>query len=334
MLTKFNDVLEIIRKARYNALKTVNKHLIDLYWNVCEYVSKKVENDGWGKGTVNELSEFILNNEPTIKGFSSQNIWRMKQFYECYNDFPNLSTLLREINWSSNLHILSKTKSIEEKEYYIKLALKENYSVRELERQIDSSYYERAILSTPLREIKNLSTVLTEIHPNANNYFKDTYILDFLNLPESHSELQLKKGIVHNLKAFLLEIGKDFTFVGEEYQLQVGNKDFFIDLLFYHRELCCLVAFELKIDDFKPEYLGKLNFYLEALDRDVKKEQEKPSVGVLLCKSKDSDVVEYALSRSLSPTLISEYSTKLIDKKLLQAKLNEFYELAEENAND
>jgi predicted nuclease of restriction endonuclease-like (RecB) superfamily len=191
-------------------------------------------------------------------------------------------------------------------------------------------FFERNILT----EAK-LSTVLREIHPQANNYFKDTYILDFLNLAEEHTEFQLKKGIVNNLKTFLMEIGKDFTFVGEEYPLQVGSKDFYVDLLFYHRELCCLVAFELKIDDFKPEYLGKLNFYLEALDRDVKKVHEKPTVGILLCKSKENDIVEYALSRSLSPALVAEYNTKLIDKKLLERKLKEFYDNAEDrNQNE
>lgn len=331
MLTKFNEIIELIRKARINALKSVNKQLIDLYWNVGEYISRKIEQEEWGKNTVEELSYYIIQNEPEIKGFSPRNIWRMKQFYDTYRDYPILSTLLTEISWSANLNILSKTKSIEEKEFYIKLAIKENYSVRELERQIDSGYYERAILATTSQDNKILSTVLREIHPQTSNYFKDTYVLDFLNLPDVHSEFQLKKAISNNLKSFILEIGKDFTFVGEEFQLQVGKKDFYIDLLFFHRELCCLVAFELKIDEFKPEYLGKLNFYLEALDRDVKKTHEKPSIGVLLCKSKDSDVVEYAMSRNLSPTLVAEYYTKLIDKKLLQAKLQEFYELAEIN---
>ncbi|MCX6145676.1 MAG: PDDEXK nuclease domain-containing protein [Candidatus Kapabacteria bacterium] len=330
MLIKFTDVVELIRSARIDALKSVNKYLIDLYWSIGEHVSNKVVSEGWGKNIVSELSDFIRTQEPNIKGFSQQNIWRMKQFYEAYKDFPNLSTLLREISWSSNLHIISKTKSIEEKEFYLRLSIKSRFSVRELERQIDSALFERNILT----EAK-LSTVLREIHPQANNYFKDTYILDFLNLAEEHTEFQLKKGIVNNLKTFLMEIGKDFTFVGEEYPLQVGSKDFYVDLLFYHRELCCLVAFELKIDDFKPEYLGKLNFYLEALDRDVKKAHEKPTVGILLCKSKENDIVEYALSRSLSPALVAEYNTKLIDKKLLERKLKEFYENAEDrNQNE
>jgi hypothetical protein len=164
-----------------------------------------------------------------------------------------------------------------------------------------------------------------QIKPDLTHMFKDTYVLDFLNLPKNHSEKELRLALVSSFKDFILEFGKDFAFVGEEYRLSVGYKDYFIDLLFYHRGLQCLVAFELKIDDFKPEYLGKLNFYLEALDRDVKKKHENPSVGVILCKSKDKDIVEYCLSRNATPALISEYKTKLIPKKILQNKLHELF---------
>ncbi|PIW59562.1 MAG: DUF1016 domain-containing protein, partial [Candidatus Omnitrophica bacterium CG12_big_fil_rev_8_21_14_0_65_50_5] len=257
-------------------------------------------------------------------GYSSQNLWRMKQFYEAYRKYPKLSTLLRELGWSSHLHIISKTKTIEEKEFYLRLAIKERYSVRELERQIDSGLFERVILSK-----KKVPSLVTQIHPKAPEAFKDVYVLDFLNLPEAHSESDLSKGIVSNLKNFVLEFGKDFAFVGQEFRIQVGKNDYFIDLLFFHRGLRCLVMFELKIDDFKPEYLGKLNFYLEALDRDIRKEGENPSVGIILCKSKDDEVVEYALSRNLSPAMIAEYKTKLIPKKVLQKKLHEYYLLGE-----
>ena len=161
------------------------------------------------------------------------------------------------------------------------------------------------------------------------NIFKDTYLLDFLDLPEKHDEADLQHALIANLRRFLLELGRDFSFVGEQYLLQVGGKDFRLDLLFYHRELQCLVAVELKVDEFKPEYLGQLEFYLEALDRDVRKPHERPSIGVLLCATKDNEVVEYALSRSLSPTLIAEYQTQLPDKELLQTKLHEFYLLSQ-----
>jgi predicted nuclease of restriction endonuclease-like (RecB) superfamily len=243
---------------------------------------------------------------------------------------------LREISWSANLHILSKTKSIEEKEFYLHLAISEKYSVRELERQIDSCYFERTLqthseLSTPLREFTNMSKSLEENYKNINSVFRDKYLFEFLNLPEKYSEKDLQKELVRNIKHFLLEIGRDFSFVGEEYRLQVGSKDYFIDLLFFHRELQCLVAFELKIDDFKPSYLGQLSFYLQALDREVRKPHEKPSVGVLLCKTKDATVVEYSLSSTLSPALIAEYETKLVDKNYLQDRIQEYLNIDDEN---
>ena len=217
---------------------------------------------------------------------------------------------------------MSKTKSFEEGEFYIRLCIKERYSSRELERQIDSCYFERAMISE-----KKISQ-LRQNRPELAEVFKDTYLFDFLNLPPNYSEKDLRLGLVQRFKEFILEFGKDFTFVGQEYRLQIGKNDYFIDLLFYHRGLQCLVAFELKIEEFKPEFLGKLNFYLEALDRDIKKKHENPSVGVILCKSKDDEVVEYALSRNLSPTLVSEYKTKLIDKKTLKKKLHELYLLS------
>lgn len=228
---------------------------------------------------------------------------------------------MREISCSHNLAIFSRCKTVEEREFYLKFAKQENYSFRELDRQISASLFERTMIGN-----SKLSTVLRETKQDLTNTFKDSYVFEFLSLPEPHSENDLQSGLARQMKNFILELGKDFLFIGEEYKLQVGNSDFFIDLLFYHRGLQCLVAFELKADKFKPDQLGQLNFYLEALDRDVKKPNENPSIGVLLCKDKDSEVVEYALSRSLSPTMVSEYKTQLPDKKLLQQKLHELFD--------
>jgi len=175
------------------------------------------------------------------------------------------------------------------------------------------------------------STALRESNHDLTYTFKDSYVFEFLNLPEPHNESDLQSGLVRQMKNFILELGKNFLFIGEEYKLQVGNSDFYIDLLFYHRGLQCLVAFELKADKFRPAHLGQLNFYLEALDRDVKKANENPSIGILLCKDKDSEVVEYALSRSLSPAMVSEYKTQLPDKKILQQKLNEMFDNKTDN---
>lgn len=247
----------------------------------------------------------------------------MKQFYELYKDNEKVSTLLTQLSWSNHLKIMSACKNMEERIFYMNMCIKEKYSARELERQIDSGYYERYMLSQ-----RPLTHAIDESKQATGNIFLDNYVLDFLNLPAEVSEHDLQKSIIQNLKDFILEIGKDFTFIGEEYRVQVGNHDYYIDLLFYHRGLSCLVAFELKIGEFKPEYVGKINLYLEALDREVKKENENPSVGVILCASKDDEVVEFALSRSLSPTIVSEYNLKLIDKKLLQRKLKEYIELA------
>ena len=315
----FIEVIEIIKSSRITAIKSVNTELINLYWKIGEYIHLKIANAEWGDGVVRELASYIQDKYPEMKGYSDKNIWRMKQFYDTYKD-SKLSAVLRELSWTNNLLILSKSKTDKERDFYIKLSIKERYSSRELERQIDSGYYERSMISS-----KKLSSVMREIKPDLLNTFKDTYIFDFLDLPKNHTEKNLRQALVGSFKDFVLEFGKDFTYVGEEYRVSVGNHDYFIDLLFYHRELQCLFAFELKIDDFKPEYLGKLNFYLEALDRDVKKKHENPSVGVILCKSKDKEVVEYALSRSASPALISEYKTKLIPKKILQNKLHELF---------
>ena len=317
----FSDIINLIKQSRSNAIRAINAELIDLYWNVGKYISRKIENAEWGDSVVLELSKHIQQNEPEIKGFSDKNIWRMKQFYETYKSSPKLSTLLREISWSHNLAIFSRCKTNEEREFYLKLAKKENYSFRELDRQISASLFERTMIGN-----SKLSTLLRETNQNLTNTFKDSYVFEFLNLSEPHSESDLQSGLVKQMKSFILELGKDFLFISEEYKLQVGNSDFYIDLLFYHRGLQCLIAFELKADKFKPDHLGQLNFYLEALDRDVRKSNENPSIGVLLCKDKDSEVVEYALSRNLSPTMVSEYKTQLPDKKLLLQKLHELFE--------
>lgn len=243
----------------------------------------------------------------------------MRQFYETYRDEPKLSTLLREISWSNNRAIMTRCKTTEEREFYLHLCVREQYSYRELDRQISASVFERTMIGD-----QKLSPLLRELHPAIEGAFRDSYVFEFLNLPEPHNEGDLQRALVAELRNFILELGKDFLFVGEEYRLQVGNSDFFTDLLFYHRGLQCLVMFELKTDKSRPEFIGKLNFYLEALDRDVKKETENPSIGVLLCRDKDQTVVEYALARNMSPAMIADYQIKLPDKKLLAAKLEEF----------
>ncbi len=229
-----------------------------------------------------------------------------------------VSALLTQISWANHLEILSATKSPEEKFFYLLHCIKEKWSMRELRRQLSTGYFERTMLS---------NTIVPAVQAQLpRGIFKDPYIFEFLNLPEAHSENDLEKALIKNLKKFILEIGKGFTYMGNQFRLQVGNKDYHTDLLFFHRDLQCLIVFELKIEEFQPEFLGKLNFYLEALDRDVKRPFENNSLGILLCKGKDTEVVEYAMARNTSAAMIADYETKLIPKNVLANKLNQLVE--------
>lgn len=240
----------------------------------------------------------------------------MKRFYETYKDDEFVTTLLSQISWSNHLAILAKTRTQDERHFYIKLCIEQNYSARELSRQLDSSYYERYMLSK-----ENL--LPKPINGLKDNPFLDSYVIEFLDLPSDYKETDLRRGLVRNMKDFILEVGKDFTFIDEEYRVHVGGGEYKIDLLFFHRGLQCLVAIELKVGEFKPEYISKMDFYLEALDRQKKRDNENPSVGIIMCASKDEEVVEYAMSRTLSPLMVAEYQLQLPDKRVLQMKLQE-----------
>jgi len=316
----FAEIVDLIVTARQRAVRTVNAALIDLYWQVGAIISRKIAAAEWGDGVVAQLAEHIARTQPGLRGFTRPNLFRMRQFYEAYRDDEIVSVLLRQLPWTHNLIILSQSKHLDERVFYLRLAIQEKWSKRELERQFKAALFERAVLNPA-----KVSPPVRQIHPQALDVFRDAYVVEFLGLSEPHSELDLHRGLLGRLKDFLIELARDFCFVGSEFPLQVGKRDFALDLLFFHRGLNCLVAIELKVGRFEPEYLGKLGFYLEALDRDVKKPHENPAIGVLLCASKDDEMVEYALSRSLSPALIDEYQTQLPDKKLLQAKLHEFY---------
>ena len=311
-----SKLIEIIRNSRQNALRKVNEELIRMYWQVGEYLSKESFQAAFGDKYIDMLAKEIQDSFPGIKGFSRRGLYRMKQFYELYKDNSIVSPLLTQISWSNHLLIMSGCKSDEEREFYIRLCIKENYSKRQLERQMDSGYYERYMLS---RE-KVLPEAVKKL---GENPFLDSYVMEFLDLPNEFHENDLRKALIRNMRDFILELGKDFTYIDEEYKVQVGGEDFRIDLLFYHRGLQCLLAIELNMGKFKPEYISKLDFYLEALDRQVKKDYENPSVGLLLCASKNDEVVEYAMSRTMSPMMVSQYHLQLPDKNILQKKLQE-----------
>jgi predicted nuclease of restriction endonuclease-like (RecB) superfamily len=325
--SEYAEIITIIERSRENAFRAVNRELISMYWEIGRYISAKVENGGWGKSVVEDFARYIQTARPDIKGFSASNIWRMRQFYDTYNQNEKLAPLVREISWTQNLLIMSRAKTDEARAFYIALCQKSAYSKRELERLMDSMLFERSMLSDERnKRFLSKNKGLTAL--------RDSYVLEFLDIPEIHREKELRRSIVTNIRDFILEFGRDFTFIAEEYRVQVGNKDFHIDLLFYNRELSCLVAVELKVTDFKPEHLGQLEFYLEALDRHARKPGENPSVGLILCAGKDDMVVEYALSRSMSPALIADYQLHLPDKELLTEKLRELRELADAEAED
>jgi len=347
MTHQFTEIVTLIQRSRSNAQRMVNVEMINLYWQVGEYIHRKIEGNIWGNGTIKELADFIGRFHPELKGFSDRGLYKMKLFYETYarelgsfsdvgiselidNQLDTISpsptakfknicnTLLVRVSWTHHVMLMEKVKKHDERIFYIQLCINENYSVKELERQIKSSLYERVLLGN--------HAFPQTITDQPQKIFKDNYVFEFLNLPEPHSESDLQRALIHKIKTFVLELGKDFIFMDQEFKITVGNTNFYIDLLFYHRELHCLVAFELKATEFMPEYIGKLNFYLEALDRNVKKAHENPSVGILLCKEKNNEIVEFALSRNLSPNIIAEYQTILPDKKVLQQKLHELFE--------
>lgn len=352
--TEFKQVVLLIEEARKRAFHKANEELVLLYFKVGNLVSDKVSAGAWGENTVEELASFIQDNNPGLKGFNRRGLYRMKQFYETYSSPEFVSTLathlqkpenevkefmspvvtqlqitdkhvnkfvsplVTQISWTHHLLILSKTKTVEEKIFYFIQCITQKLSKRELERQLNTATFERTMLSNKV--VSSLTSQIPE------GLFKDPYIFEFLELSDGHSEKDLEKALMLNLQKFILEIGKGFTYMGNQYRLQVGNKDYFTDLLFYHRDLQCLVLFELKIQEFEPEFLGKLNFYLEALDRDVKRPFENPTIGILLCKGKDTEVVEYAMARNMSPALIADYETKLIPKTVLANKLHQLVE--------
>ncbi|MEI8021504.1 MAG: PDDEXK nuclease domain-containing protein [Schlesneria sp.] len=320
----FDVVIRLIDAARTRAVAAVNTTLIELYWSIGEYISGKIATAAWGEGVVDQLAAHIARTHPNLLGFTRRNLFRMRQFYETYQGDEKVSPLVTQLPWTHHMLILSKTKRHEEREFYLRMATSQKWSKRELERQLNGALFERVVLSPT-----KLSPPLREIHPDAATVFKDSYLVEFLDLAPEHTEADLQQGLVEQLKKFLIELGRDFCYVGSQYPIQVGGRDFALDLLFFNRALNCLVAIELKVVEFEPEHLGKLQFYLEALDRDVKKPHEQPSIGVLLCATKNHEVVEYALSRSMSPALVAEYQTQMPDKQLMQAKLHEFYELAQ-----
>jgi predicted nuclease of restriction endonuclease-like (RecB) superfamily len=247
----FTEIVRLIGASRERAMQAVNTALIELYWQIGEVISRRVAAAQWGEGTVDQLASYIARWEPGIRGFSRSNLLRMRQFYETYRDDQIVAPLVRQIPWSHHLQILGQCKLPEEREFYVRMTGQEGWSKRQLERRIRAALFERTALSPP-----KVAPVVRERHPDALSVFRDSYTLEFLGLPQAHTEAELHRGLLNSLREFLIEMGRDFCFIGSEVPLQVGNQDFALDLLFFHRGLNCLVAVELKVGRFEPEYLG------------------------------------------------------------------------------
>lgn len=367
---QFEEIRNLIILHRSRALQNVNEESLTMSWQVGQIVSYRLKNNEWGSKVVTQLSEYLRAKDPSLKGYSRRNIYNMVNFYEAYSS-PEFAELVQGLNvlqivqpeiaqigeasivqipsaqigneivqipsaqlpkilcvttFSNHVEILSRCKTNEERLFYINYSYRERLNNKELHRCINNDTF-----GSMISDKTNFSSGLKTAYPQSVALFKDRAFVDFLNLPQKHSEKQLHKGILEHIKQFVLELGKDFLFVDSEYPLQVGSSTFKVDLLFYHRGLQCLVAIELKAGKFKPEYIGQLEFYLEALDRDVKRSNENPSIGILLCQTADHSVVEYAMSRSMSPTMVAEYHRQLIPKEVMQKSLDEFCSFLSEN---
>jgi predicted nuclease of restriction endonuclease-like (RecB) superfamily len=290
----FVEVKQRIRSAQYEALKAVNKELITLYWDIGKMIVTRQEGTTWGKSVVEQLAKDLQNEFPGISGFSSRNIWRMRDFYLAYNAEEFLPPMVAEIGWTHNLVILEKCKDNLEREFYIRMTRKFGWTKNVLIHQIEN-------------QTNFEQTVSEEIRNQAKLAVKDEYIFDFLELADEHSERQLEQEILTRVEAFLQETGGMFAFIGSQYRLEIDDEEYFIDILLYHRLLKCLVAVELKIGKFLPEFVGKMQFYLAALDDKVKQPDENPSIGIILCKSKNKTIVEYALRESNKPIGVATY---------------------------
>lgn len=292
-----------IRSAQYEALKTVNRQLIELYWEIGRAIVKRQEGKTWGKKVVENLAQDLKTEFPGLKGFSASNLWRMKLFYETYVDSAKLAPLVREVGWSHNLLILEKCNSALEREFYLRMTRKQSWTKGVLKHRIESRSYERT-LSNQTNFSQTLPPHLTQ---TAQLTVRDEYLLDFLDLTEEHSERELERAILTRMDAFLQQMGGLFTFVGSQYRLEVGQQEFYIDLLLFHRRLQCLVAIDLKIGSFQPEHVGKMQFYLAVLNDQVRLPSENPSIGIVLCRSKEKAIAQYALKDSDKPIGVATY---------------------------
>lgn len=326
------DIKHKVRQAQYEALKVVNTQLINLYWEIGKSIAEK-QSENWGKAVVQTLSKELQNEFPGISGFSVGNLWLMAQFFSEYQSVEFLVPLVREISWSKHITILKKCKNNQERQFYILSTKKFGWTKNVLIHQIENKTFEKYLLNQTNFE----NTLPENIKNQAHLAVKDEYTFDFLNLADEHSESALEQALIKNIRNFLLEMGHNFTFIGNQYKLEVSDKEYFIDLLLFHRQLNCLIAIELKIGEFLPEYKGKMEFYLSVLNDTVKLPTENEAIGIIICKSKDRTIVEYSLKSSTMPIGIATYSTTtwlpkeyqnvLPSSKEIAEKINQYFDL-------
>ena len=302
-LNFLKEIKERITYAQYEALRAVNKELINLYWDIGKRIVEKQKQLGWGKSIILNLSIDLQKEFPGVSGFSSANLWRIRNFYFIYSENIKLAPLVREIGWSKNILVMEKCKSDEQREFYLKQTKINNWTKNVLVHQIENQTYEKYLLNQTNFD----KTITTKIKTQSKFAVKDEYIFDFLELKEEHLERDLEKRLVGNIKNLLLELGNNFCFVASQYRIEIGGEEFFIDLLLYHRTLRCLIAIDLKIGNFKPEYVGKMQFYLSALDDLARINRENKSIGIIICKDKNRTIVEYTLRDTNKPIGVSTY---------------------------
>jgi predicted nuclease of restriction endonuclease-like (RecB) superfamily len=297
------EIKERIRSAQYAALRAVNLELLSLYWDIGRLIDQRQQGETWGRAVVENLAQDLRAEFPGVSGFSAANLWRIKQFYEAYAKDEKLAPLVREISWTKNLVILERCKGSAEREFYLERTKQFGWTKNVLIHQIENRTYEKTLLNQT-----NFDAALPEhIRNQAKLAVKDEYTFDFLELADEHSERQLEQAILAKVEPFLLEMGGMFTFIGSQFRVEIGGNEYFIDLLLFHRRLRLLVAVDLKIGEFQPEHIGKMQFYLAVLDDTVRMEGENPSIGILICKSKNKTIVEYALKESSKPIGVGTY---------------------------
>jgi predicted nuclease of restriction endonuclease-like (RecB) superfamily len=298
------EIKQKVRQAQYDALKTVNLQLINLYWEIGKSIIEK-QAESWGKAVVPTLSMELQKEFPGTGGFSERNLWLMTQFYAEYHDVENLQPLVAEISWAKHIVILNKCKDNLQRQFYILATKKFGWTKNVLVHQIENQTYEKYLLNQT-----NFDRTLPDtVKKQASLAVKDEYTFGFLNLADEHSESQLETALINNIRNFLMEMGSQFAFIGNQFKLQVDDKEYFVDLLLYHRQLRSLVAIELKIGEFQPEFKGKMEFYLTVLNDTMKLPDENDAIGIIICKEKNRTVVEYSLKSSAMPIGVATYTT-------------------------